>query len=175
MNVPLIFALVFVILGLVVSLISYRRLSVGRASTNWPSVPGQIISSEVKTIEHVAERKRAYVTYRAEISFGYDVNGRHWVSSQPLIDQPEKTYAAEARALVAKYPAGAGVRVYYDPANPSLSVLERGALPSTYVAFGFGLAVTLLGLALFGFKVFPRLAAANIAIRNGHNPDPGWG
>ena len=46
----------------------------------------------------------------------------------------------------AKYPAGSQVTVYYNPQNPSESVLERRATGSLLL---LGLIVALWGLAVF--------------------------
>src|SRR3954465_202629 len=116
-QVAMFFAFVIMALGLGLALSTFKKISLSRASLNWPSVPARIISSEVKATERTGEKKRLYTTYRADISFVYTVNGKEYSSRQPSIDQPEKTFATDAKALVAKYPAGKSASARYNPAD----------------------------------------------------------
>src|SRR3569832_1286814 len=45
-----------------------------------------------------------------------------------------------------KYPAGAKVQVYYDPANPENATIEPGAVRGDWIVFAIGLASTLVGV-----------------------------
>jgi hypothetical protein len=128
-HIALLFAFMVMALGLGTALYSYKKINLARASLSWPQIPARIISSEVKATERTAERKRAYTTYRADIAFSYKINGTEFTSHQAVIDQPEKTFAADAKALVARFPAGKSVMAHYNPANNFEAVLESGISP----------------------------------------------
>lgn len=91
-----------------------------RLSRTWPTVPGQVQSSEI-------ERRITglpMVMWRLALSYGYRVSeigyqgdavqfGARYVSSKELIF-----------TLAKKYPPGAAVTVHYDPDDPATSVIE---------------------------------------------------
>jgi hypothetical protein len=45
---------------------------------------------------------------------------------------------APAREILARYPQGQQVTVYYDPSDPRTCVLEPGATPGTYQGYLLG-------------------------------------
>ena len=96
------------------------RLSVhARASTEWLPVEARILDSEV-----VSERGGTPYFF-PRVTYQYEVQGLTYHSSNVVLVKVE--YAlAEARAIVGKYPAGARVLAYVDPADPRTAVLEPG-------------------------------------------------
>jgi|1185.fasta_scaffold240934_2 hypothetical protein len=163
-QVALFFAFILMALGLALALHSLKKINLARASLNWPSVPARIISSEVKATTRTGEKKRVYTTYRADISFVYTVNGKEFNSHEPSIDQPEKTFATDAKALVAKYPAGKSATARYNPADVFEAVLEPGPAASSYVAFIVGLVLAVLGMAWFGYRLLSAPRIINVQI-----------
>ena len=96
-----------------------------RRSAHWPTVTGTITKSDVA--EHVSRDKddNVEIRYVPEIVYGYRVGGREyhaatrkWGFSELYVDEegPKK--------VLAKYPKGSSVPVFYDPADPSNAVLE---------------------------------------------------
>jgi uncharacterized protein DUF3592 len=91
-----------------------------RLSRTWPTVPGQVQSSEM-------ERRITglpAVLWRLALSYSYRVSensyrgdavqfGAKYVSSKELIQAQAK-----------KYPPGAAITVHYDPDDPGTSVIE---------------------------------------------------
>lgn len=117
------------------SLVEYGRMRRRQsASQRWPSAPGTITQAGVIAEEREeADDERsdglAQVTmrYRADVRFSYTVNGRvfhadrwKWGLTAYYPDE------AAAAAVIARYRAGAPVRVFYNPANPGEAVLEPG-------------------------------------------------
>src|SRR4051812_24644963 len=134
-QVPFVFSLALMVIGLGLALYTFKQISLGKGSLNWPAVPATIDSSEVKATERVGEKKRVYTTYSADIAFHFTVSGKEFTSNMAMIDQPPKTFAADAQALVQKYPAGSTAMAHYNPQNPTEAVLETSVATSTYVAF----------------------------------------
>lgn len=78
------------------------------------------------------------------IIFSYTVNGRNY---KTLMNRSGATPPPEFVILYAqKYPAGATVKVYYDPANPENATLEPGWVPGDWLVFGVGALAALMGV-----------------------------
>lgn len=108
-----------------------------KASLQWPSVPGTVLSSEM-----VTDRTGDIVTFTPVVRYAYMVNG------QPLQSTRVRFSAARGKKIVDKYPRGCPVQVFYDPQAPANAVLERGG--STRAMMFVGVAV-FAGFCLFGF------------------------
>lgn len=150
---PLVFSLAIMVIGLGLALYSYNQIILAKGSANWRTVPAEVISSKVKSTQREGEKKRTYTTYSADISYRYKVNGQEFTSSQVMIEQPPKTFSADAEKLVQQFPPGQTVVAHYDPLNPSQAILISGAKTSIYIAFSIGLLLTVIGIALFGFRM----------------------
>ena len=93
-----------------------------KAATTWPATTGRVIKSRVEVSggEHTSVYPR--------ITYAYDVNGRAYQND--LLRAGDRimrvSTGQDAYATVDRYPEGANVTVYYNPANPQESVLEKG-------------------------------------------------
>jgi hypothetical protein len=115
-----------------------------RASTNWPTATGTVISSEIREISQGDSRYGAYVTYRAKILYDYSVGGVTYSSTTVSFVEQESSLS-DARGMVDRYPEGKRVEVYYDPLRPEVSVLEPGAATAARVIVCAGVFVILVG------------------------------
>ena len=88
--------------------------------SQWPATMGNIITS---TIERRSSGD-GYTDYPV-VQYSYQVGGQAY-QSYKLAPGPE-VGGTGARKVIAKYPAGAQVMVFYDPQNPAEAVLERKA------------------------------------------------
>lgn len=88
--------------------------------SQWPSTMGTVIASYL-------ERRSSSdgSTNYPVVQYSYQVGGRTYQSSK-LAPGPE-VGGTGAGKVVARYPAGAQVMVFYDPNNPAEAVLERKA------------------------------------------------
>ena len=115
----------FILLGLV----GYGVIqwAAGRidATAKWPSVTGRIVTSEVDRGMSRTGRTWRYGDI-ANIRYAYTVNGQRYECEQlrmfPMLHSSDGTPSE----LVARYPAGTSVTVYYDPANPGDALLTPG-------------------------------------------------
>lgn len=125
------------------------------AAARWPSVPGKILASEVKV-----EMKQwsgaeggteTQTTFTPRVRYAYDAGGQRRESERIFaavgtVDVKE----APARALVARYPAGADVRVLVDPADPATAALEAGAQGTVGGLYVFAAVFMVLGVVVAG-------------------------
>jgi hypothetical protein len=122
--------------GLSNALLQYRAKS-------FPSTTGKVLRSSVHT--KWLGNKNPTPFYSAEIGYRYDVNGKAYLSDRFRFehDQSDSDPSA-ANTLIASYPVGSQVTVFYDPYNPGRALLKPGLLaedlylfaPVGFAAFG---------------------------------------
>lgn len=113
---------VLVGLGVFIYRRSKMRDVAKQAAQNWSSTMGVVIASTVQV-------KRSYKS-RSEIPvvvYQYQVDGKPYTGQ--VVKAGEQFFSVrlygDAQKTVARYPVGAQVMVYYNPANPAESALER--------------------------------------------------
>lgn len=126
----------------------WSRYKSGKASQNWPTTEGVILTSEVKTdlgkSDDVEPKYKAAVTYRYAVG-GYEYTGeRVSFSGQTFLEK------GKADSLVKRYNKGKRVKVYYDPKKPHVSVLE----PGTASGPPFISIILVFIVLFFLFKIF---------------------
>lgn len=131
--------LLFIALGMLLlwgSLASLRRDS---DSTGWPTTTASIETSQ-KTLSQTSEGRQ----YFHELLYRYRVNDVHyegqivcWGADQRPIE-----------TLVALYPAGSTVTVWFDPTKPRLATLEPGSKRGPWIGPSTGAALITLGLLI---------------------------
>jgi hypothetical protein len=123
---------------LLFNIFSARRKA--SAMQAWSSAPGSIVESELRSRKR--SRRRIYYPH---IVYQYTVMGQTYTGKRisPGVDSG----SSRARELVAKYPPGAPVTVYYDPQNPSDAALEKD-LSKTMPRMWFSLIAANLTLCL---------------------------
>lgn len=135
------------------------RIKVGQ-SHKWPTVPGEIVSSE---LEHKSGRHdgKRITTYAAGIRYAYEVDGKAYESDQiQLGGSSETSEPEEFERMVKRYPEGKRVKVYYDPTDPATATLEPGELGGIFnmamVAGGFILVGSvIIALTIWGHLLKP--------------------
>jgi hypothetical protein len=133
------------------------------ASQGWLSTTGQISESRV---EHSlsTDSDGGNDSYTPYVEYTYQVAGQDH-TGRDLTFGFTQGYgkASKAQSMLEKYPAGAQVNVYYDPADPQKAVLERQA-----GGFGAGLALGIIfiviGLVLGCVGIIALIASLLVAI-----------
>jgi hypothetical protein len=119
--------------GLVVGVILNKLREVREAAT-WKEAPGRIVRSEATSVEREGKAlKAAAIDYEFTLALkpvrGSRVSIGEILPGSPRVDE-----------VLKRYPAGASVPVFYDPANPGRSVIER-ELPPNFNAIWVFVAV----------------------------------
>jgi hypothetical protein len=109
-----------------------------KASLLWPAVPGTVVFSQMMT--YAAGEGTTSIP---KVTYSYEVNG------QALQCSTVKFGIARSEKIVAKYPTGAPVEVFFDPQKPSHAVLEKGGSTRVILFAGIGTIVFCWGVALF--------------------------
>ena len=149
------FALALPIAAIMVGLAAFGSYFAGRraakASAAWPTTPGAIISARVvEERERVTDddgRDEVESTYRPDIRFGYRVGADEYTNDTwkpgKVVSSGSPKYA---ESVVARYPVGQSVPVYYNPARPEVAVLEPSNQGGAGVLLACGFAFSLVGL-----------------------------
>ena len=114
---------VFVTLGLVGCSFGVRNAWNEYAATRWPTAPGVVTGSELR----VSCGGRSGCTRMPDILYVYDVAGERFSSDRVTFGGVVVDWTTpEADQVVARYPVGASVIVYFNPRNHDEAVLEPG-------------------------------------------------
>lgn len=141
-----IWGLAFVFVGVEVIVMMLVMASLGRASWRWPRAPGRILQSYVQ--------QTGNGDYRTCISYRYQADGTDYECDTigyfgKTISGMRDSYEIY-RADVLRFPIGLEVDVFYDPSQPPVAVLERGANPGDVAACClFGVVFIIAGIAIF--------------------------
>lgn len=90
-----------------------------QASRNWTPTAGRIVDAK---LERMGVRRNLL---RPHLEYEYHVAGRHYASTRRVFEGLQLYEDRAAQAILARYPAGQAVTVYYDPDQPSEATLER--------------------------------------------------
>ena len=123
-----IFVLVLLALGTYLIVFSLRSKKKAEASQGWPSVAGTMTLSEVKQSINRNEDGIESISYYPAVEYTYQYAGQSFTSKRLQFGgvQGQKN-STNAQKVLARYPQGGSVTVYYNPENPSEAVLERQA------------------------------------------------
>ncbi|WP_249779185.1 DUF3592 domain-containing protein [Bradyrhizobium sediminis] len=105
----------------------HRQASLAR---QWPVVSGTIRTSGLERfVGTPSERlERGQIMFQAKVTFAYRYNGVAYVSeAASLGGKVTSTSSGLVQRFARKYPDGATVKVYVNPANPSEATLEPRA------------------------------------------------
>jgi hypothetical protein len=106
-----------------------------REARRWPETTGKVIATRVKSLRKGYGRGETRVSNQPLVHYEYTVGGRTYRCSR--VSVAEEVDGAELRAILKRYPVGKAVTVYYDPARPERTLLER-TLPVGKFALGLG-------------------------------------
>jgi len=92
----------------------------GLASHQWPMVEGTVIRATTEQVQ----RRRQLPHHRVKVQYSYNVEGKNHSGDQMVGD--EVTTLESLAPVLQQYPPGGKLPVYYDPAKPDYSLLQRG-------------------------------------------------
>jgi hypothetical protein len=97
-----------------------------QASPTWPSVTGHITDSRVVAQNETNDGASFTREWRIDLNYRYTVGGQTYQGQRIRAMLPRFSTEAEALAVQQRFPAGAQVPVFYDPAKPGSSLLIPG-------------------------------------------------
>jgi len=110
----------FVVVNVAILGLTGYKLFVRQKTANWPGVPGVVRSSRI-AFDSSTDRTGG----TALVEYDYAVNGHPYHSNVRTPDDIVVGGNRAAAAVVARYPSGAPVTVFVNPADPSDAFLEH--------------------------------------------------
>jgi hypothetical protein len=128
-----------------------------RGSVKWPKVPGTVGESRV-------ERQWAgtKVEYLPHVLYRYSVANQGYTGTRIRLNEIRSTQQHDAEAVVAQFPVGSAVTVFYNPRSPGDSTLEPGVTWRAYAMLVMPAFMVVLGI-LFWFAAGARKKGDPIA------------
>jgi hypothetical protein len=125
--ITIIVAVPFVLIALAFLFGAMRARRKANAAQSWNTVMGRILSADVEPRRSHSEH--GYTTsYYPVVMYEYQVNGQRFMGSRINFGAQVGYGSANwAQKTIMRYQTGGMVEVYYDPNDPTQSVLERSA------------------------------------------------
>ncbi len=113
-----------------VALMLWRAWQDKHASVAWPYVEGVITHCEAEIASpdphHELDAKVVHASWRLRLKYDYTLGGQHFTGDRLRAMAEHFPTREEAARYELQFPVGHKVRVFYDPAQPSSSVLIQG-------------------------------------------------
>ena len=151
----LLLGLIFTVVGIGLTIKGVNDLSNAKASSEWPTAEGRIVSSTVekfRSTKDVGKRRKYISMYKPNIVYEYSVDGDTYTAENYTFVELHSSDAKDIRQITDRYPAGHVTPVYYSPEDAALSVLEPGVTWRTYMPLMMGLIFILasIGIIFYG-------------------------
>lgn len=142
------------VVGMLLSVAGIYHLAIASSDTvyalssyAWPDVKGSIVKSRIDVRNNHTLNKSHINVYYPEIEYIYSVVDKNYIGSTIGVSDYGSSERNHAEVLVSRYEIGSTVDIYYDPENPSQSLLEPGLK-------GFLVLRIILGIFLLAFGMF---------------------
>jgi hypothetical protein len=124
----------FIVGGAMAATMSLSQLKLAWSMQAWPKTSGEVRSSRIDI--------NARGLYRPEIEYVFTVGARQIVGKRRTLFAGASSNRVWADTIVAQYPTGSSVTVYYDPNDPRQCIVDRTncrtlAVIFAFVCFGF--------------------------------------
>jgi hypothetical protein len=141
---------IFLVVGAWMIFSALRARQAAERAATWPSIAGVVTAAEM--IEHRHRNSKTHTvsyTYEPKVEYSYTVLGTAYAGKK--VSYGPQSYArGKAEQIMARYPLGQQVSVFYNTENPADSVLDPAA-PNTTVSTIFGILFCVVALALAVF------------------------
>jgi hypothetical protein len=134
--------------GLMLLVMTVPGMATENDLNKWPSTTGTVMGGYVQEYYKSGGGKNPTWNwfYYPHVSYVYNVNGAVYQSENIWLGDMGTTSSAWAFGIIDQYPAGSSVTVYYNPSNPSQSVLEKTSTGDIELALSiFAIALVVAG------------------------------
>jgi len=139
----LIFATLFILCGLLLFALGWKRLKLRAGQANWKRVPAEIISVAIEP--RTLDETRMYLP---KVTYRFPVNDRMISASRLRLIERSYSKESTARRKLEKYQPGTTVMASFPAGNPEEVVLESGGTLAGLFFLSFGLAMVAAPLFL---------------------------
>lgn len=103
--------------------VGIRQIGKSNDGKNWQTTPGKVLSNQVKEV--FKNPGDGYRLFQPEVIYTYQVGGQVFEGQKIMVGDDPIGLQKNMQEIAARYPAESEVTVYYNPGNPSESILER--------------------------------------------------
>jgi hypothetical protein len=126
---------------------------------NWATTTGKMLTSKVREERHArgGTTNNRY-SYHPDIKYEYEVDGKQYTGTRAVqIPLGGSNFRRPVEAFVKQHQKGADVQVFYDPANPAESFLEKGGGSIMRAQVGLTALVVVAVIVVFVIGLTARL------------------
>ncbi len=141
-----VYAMLLAPLALVLFAALWKSLEV-RAASEWTPTPGKVVTSnsQVRDLRVIDRSREGGYRFEprnfANIVYAYSVGGEAFTCNRVSIDDDRGDFGIAE--IIARYPVGMDVTVYYNPRHPGEAVLERDTPKGWWGCLATGMAIAL--------------------------------
>ena len=158
------FGIIFTLVGaLIFYFFGWPPLKYAYESKSWPTTVGTITKSAVDSWI-----KDGNSQYEAQVNYSYKVEGEMYNSSKIITSGSYSgSSMTKAKEIVAEYPLGKVVDVFYDPEVPDSAALIPGVRAGDVALAGGMLLFAVIGLLVIFRIIKPKRSYSNTPTRGG--------
>jgi hypothetical protein len=141
-----------IVAGIIILILVYNAFRLSKESLTWPTVEGEIVKTNLQTSETSQVQG---TSYNANIEYKYRVQSVYYTSSRIYFGSKIGHSFKEDRSkdLVKKYTATQLVKIFYNPDNHKISVLEPGIHSELRSGVIIGVILMIIGLVFLILKL----------------------
>ncbi len=117
--------IVLLVVGAIFLIYGIIELDRASAMRDWPAIQGEVYSARVVEELDTGVDDSTWRVYRPEIRYSFILDGTEYAGARRSLGEPAASWRSHAETVVARYPVGQAVTVYYNPENPRDSIIER--------------------------------------------------
>ena len=166
-----IFPWVVTVSGMSIVAWGVQGLLMASDSVEWPRAQGTIMLSKVRVLESYGSNGLLEYTYSADIQYRFVVQQREYTGARVAYGDFSSGSSSRFEEIVARYPTGRQVEVYYLPSDPAECVLEPGRHVENWAPiFSGGVLIMVgVGMTMFLSRALKRARARAVGYTGRHS------
>lgn len=117
---------IFFVLGVIFFIIGFTSTKRAQAAQTWPTVPGEIIRSDIVQHTDYDSDNSPSTSYEPVVQYTYSIMGQVMTGARIAFGANQFNYK-KALEISGKYPVGTRVIVHYNPDKVNEATLETAA------------------------------------------------
>lgn len=139
-------AIPFLIVAVVFFFLWLRGRGKVSAAADWPTTTGRVLFATVEARRSRSGSSGYSTSYYPKVVYEYEVNGQRYHSDRFNLGwEVGRGWKSGVQKTVDRFPVGSLVPVYYNPAKPDESALEKSAPASNWFLF---IAFLIIGILI---------------------------
>ncbi len=142
----------FVLIAMGLAYVAWRSGRKAKFSRNWTTTMGRIVAADIQPRTSRNSRGSETTAYYPQVNYEYTVTSQRYLGNRFNFGmETGYGWVGAAEKIVAKYPVGGMVEVYYNPDDPSQAVLERTGGTSSKILWIVAAGILVILVAVLAF------------------------